>query len=103
VLSAELAGRRAPAFNLVTKHLSRDNAPTWEHFVACLEELAKLCKDMDVKTASMPQIGAGHDHLSWEDVVAAFRPSTTRVFEFKHNPNAMCPQVQQQEPRYRGY
>jgi len=107
VLSADLAGRRAPVFYLVTKHLSHDYAPTWEHFVACLEELAKLCKDMDVKTVSMPQIGAGLDHLNWDDVyralVAAFKSTTTRVFVFKHNPYAFCPKVQEQEPKYRGY
>lgn len=51
-------------FNMVTKERYW-HKPTQENFEAALEELAELCKQLNVRKLGMPRIGCGLDRLKW--------------------------------------
>ena len=68
VLSAELSGRKAPVFYLVTKPISTMKSVNWSAFVSSIDKLKKLVGDLDVHKLYSPRIRCGLDNLSWTDV-----------------------------------
>lgn len=54
-------------FNLITKNKFYDK-PTKNNMKRCLNELAKICKNLNVKYLDMPKIGCGLDKMKWENV-----------------------------------
>lgn len=109
VLPSSMSGRDAPVFYLVTKALSTNYSPSWENFVSSVQELRRLCDEMEVKNLAMPRIGCGRDHLQWNDVFSlllqVFQPSSTNVIVFNFQPqfNVIFPAVPSPEPSYRGF
>lgn len=87
VLPADMCGRSAPIFYLVSKLNSTDYSPQWQDFCSCLLELRQLCYDLKVFQVAMPQIGCCRDHLKWPDVerqlYITFQKSLVKVHVFK--------------------
>lgn len=54
-------------FNLVTKQ-NFWNKPTLQSLEICVKEMAKLCKDNNIKYLGLPKIGCGLDRLNWYKV-----------------------------------
>jgi hypothetical protein len=51
-------------FNLVTKD-KYWNKPTYDSITKCIEQMAVMCKNLDIKYLAMPKIGCGLDKLNW--------------------------------------
>jgi O-acetyl-ADP-ribose deacetylase (regulator of RNase III) len=75
-------------FHLVTKPTSRYCLPRWWELIYAVRDLARLCKELGVKTVAMPQIGAGLDRQRWWKVRRVidieFAGSDTEVLVFHH-------------------
>jgi O-acetyl-ADP-ribose deacetylase (regulator of RNase III) len=75
-------------FHLVTKPTSRYCLPRWWELIYAVRELARLCKELKVKTVAMPQIGAGLDRQQWWKVRRVieieFAGADTEVLVFFH-------------------
>jgi len=54
-------------FTLITKERYFDK-PTYENLNKCLIELARICKQLGVKTLCIPRLGCGLDGLDWNAV-----------------------------------
>ncbi|KAK3933071.1 ADP-ribose glycohydrolase OARD1 [Frankliniella fusca] len=109
VLPAEMCGRAAPIFYLVSKNISTAYGPRWEDF-CCLQELRKLCEEMGVKKVAMPRIGCFNDHLSLpkveEELYSTFQSSPVSVLVFSP-PNPVVghpyPLVLPPQPSFMGW
>jgi len=75
-------------FHLVTKPTSRFCLPRWWELIYAIRDLARLCKELKIKTVAMPQIGAGLDRQKWWKVrrilEIEFAGSETEVLVFHH-------------------
>jgi hypothetical protein len=75
-------------FHLVTKPTSRFCLPRWWELIYSVRELARLCRELRVKTVAMPQIGAGLDRQKWWKVRRVleieFAGSDTDILVFHH-------------------
>lgn len=75
-------------FHLVTKPTSRFCLPRWWEIIYSIRELARLCKDLEIKTVAMPQIGAGLDRQKWWKIRRVleieFAGSDTELLIFHH-------------------
>jgi hypothetical protein len=75
-------------FHLVTKPTSRYCLPRWWELIYAVRELARLCKELKIKTVAMPQIGAGLDRQQWWKVRRVieieFAGADTEVLVFFH-------------------
>lgn len=54
-------------FNLVTKKIYYGK-PTYATIRKCIEEMAYMCQQFDIKYLAMPKIGSGLDKLQWGKV-----------------------------------
>jgi O-acetyl-ADP-ribose deacetylase (regulator of RNase III) len=54
-------------FYLITKDKFYQK-PTYKQLELSLINLCKLCKELDIKTISLPQIACGLDNLDWDEV-----------------------------------
>jgi len=75
-------------FHLVTKPTSRYCLPRWWELIYAVRELARLCRELKIKTVAMPQIGAGLDRQQWWKVRRVieieFAGEDTEVLVFFH-------------------
>lgn len=51
-------------FNLVTKKIYKGK-PNYITITKCIEEMALMCQELDIKYLGMPKIGCGLDNLQW--------------------------------------
>jgi O-acetyl-ADP-ribose deacetylase (regulator of RNase III) len=54
-------------FNLITKKVC-SGKPNYITIGKCLEEMAKICKDQNIKYLALPKIGSGLDRLQWGEI-----------------------------------
>lgn len=54
-------------FNLITKKVC-SGKPNYVTIGKCINEMAKICKDQDIKYLALPKIGAGLDRLQWGEI-----------------------------------
>ncbi len=54
-------------FNLITKKKCTGK-PNYNTIGCCIEKMAKMCKENNIKFLAMPKIGCGLDRLQWGEI-----------------------------------